>query len=138
MITDPKYIEQGFSEEALEYLYYMDNTKDVLESLNEQVSTDQENDIIEESNDIIKTQEKPLMDQIFDEFHLKRNNDTTDILAEMFNDILPAQKFNIVREDVKEQTNKLLHLIELKWYSTNYLKNLILFALDKSLVRILF
>ena len=127
MITDPKYIEQGFSEEVLEYLYYMDNTKDALESLNEQASTDQENDIIEESNDIIKTQEKPLMDQIFDEFHLKRNNDTTDILAEMFNDILPAQKFNIVREDVKDYypviDNPLIHFAALESYTFNRIDN---------------
>ena len=68
MITDPKYIEQGFSEEALQSLYYRSSIEDVFESLNEQVSIDQE-DIIEESNDTIKTQEKSLMDQIFDEFH---------------------------------------------------------------------
>lgn len=126
MITDPKYIEQGFSEEALQSLYYRSSIEDIFESLNEQVSTDQE-DIIEESNDTIKPQEKPLMDQIFDEFHLKRDNDTTDILAEMFNDILPAQKFNIVREDIKDYypviDNPLIHLAALESYTFNRIDN---------------
>ena len=126
MITDPKYIEQGFSEETLRSLYDMDSIEDVFESLNEQVVIDQE-DIIEESNDTIKVQEKPLMDQIFDEFHLKRNNDTTDILAEMFNDILPAQKFNIVREDIKDYypviDNPLIHFAALESYTFNRIDN---------------